>query len=228
MSTSTLQLTLSRSKTKLMQASVAGCLGFGTLTMALPAQALDFTATGDVTGLGDPVVELTNAFSNGSDDSTNFNLSGSDPVGIDELEGALGVQLGALDDNPTEGSAIITELLANAGDIFSFDWEFFTNDNLSADYAFVTVLFEANPLAEVFKLATAPTAASGKFSYSFANAGNYKIGIGIVDVGDATGSSGLTISNANVEAIPTPALLPGLIGLGLGVVRKRKSEAAKA
>lgn len=28
-------------------------------------------------------------------------------------------------------------------------------------------------------------------------------------------------------AIPTPALLPGLIGLGLGVLRKRKAEAAK-
>lgn len=36
-------------------------------------------------------------------------------------------------------------------------------------------------------------------------------------------SGGLT--NIQVETIPTPALLPGLIGLGLGVVRKRKLEA---
>ncbi|MBW4473674.1 MAG: PTPA-CTERM sorting domain-containing protein [Stenomitos rutilans HA7619-LM2] len=30
-----------------------------------------------------------------------------------------------------------------------------------------------------------------------------------------------------VAAVPTPALLPGLIGLGIGVLRKRKAEAAK-
>ena len=32
------------------------------------------------------------------------------------------------------------------------------------------------------------------------------------------------VSKASPEAIPTPALLPGLIGLGLGALRKRKSE----
>lgn len=37
----------------------------------------------------------------------------------------------------------------------------------------------------------------------------------------------LTFSNSNATAVPTPALLPGLIGLGVGVLRKRKAEAAK-
>jgi hypothetical protein len=32
----------------------------------------------------------------------------------------------------------------------------------------------------------------------------------------------------NPDPIPTPALLPGLIGLGLGVLRKRKAEAAES
>jgi len=31
----------------------------------------------------------------------------------------------------------------------------------------------------------------------------------------------------NTTAVPTPALLPGLIGLGMGVLRKRKREAAE-
>ncbi|MGV0024925.1 PTPA-CTERM sorting domain-containing protein [Phormidesmis priestleyi] len=34
--------------------------------------------------------------------------------------------------------------------------------------------------------------------------------------------------SADVQAIPTPALLPGLIGLGMGVLRKRKKEMAEA
>ena len=32
------------------------------------------------------------------------------------------------------------------------------------------------------------------------------------------------VANGSPTAIPTPALLPGLIGLGLGALRKRKSE----
>lgn len=34
----------------------------------------------------------------------------------------------------------------------------------------------------------------------------------------------VVITKAPPTAVPTPALLPGLIGLGLGVLRKRKSE----
>jgi len=37
-----------------------------------------------------------------------------------------------------------------------------------------------------------------------------------------------TTYSASIAAIPTPALLPGLIGLGMGVLRKRKKEMAAA
>lgn len=43
-------------------------------------------------------------------------------------------------------------------------------------------------------------------------------------VGSSTGASTFSIS---VTAIPTPALLPGLLALGAGVLRKRKVEAAE-
>ena len=33
------------------------------------------------------------------------------------------------------------------------------------------------------------------------------------------------VTRPNPKAIPTPALLPGLIGLGVGVLRKRKAAA---
>lgn len=207
-----------------MQAGVAGVLSFGTLTVALPAQALNFSFTGDVaTNAG--VTTITNAFNDGSDDNgVNFNVSGNNPVGIGDLETALGVPQGTLDSNPTEGSAIVTDLLVRAGDIFSFNYNFFSNDAVNADYGFVTVLFGSDP-AQVFKLASAPSPASGFFSYNFATAGSYRVGIGVVDVEDTVASSVLNVSDATLTPIPTPAMLPGLIGFGLTMLCKRKSEA---
>ena len=47
-------------------------------------------------------------------------------------------------------------------------------------------------------------------------------------IGSPTDNYGLvTQFNGSAAAIPTPALLPGLIGLGMGVLRKRKAEAAE-
>jgi len=37
----------------------------------------------------------------------------------------------------------------------------------------------------------------------------------------------ITLNGSGATPVPTPALLPGLIGLGVGVLRKRKAEAAK-
>ncbi len=47
--------------------------------------------------------------------------------------------------------------------------------------------------------------------------------------GGALQSFTLTNNSSSIDlvAIPTPALLPGLIGLGLGVLRKRKAEGAE-
>lgn len=49
---------------------------------------------------------------------------------------------------------------------------------------------------------------------SFSNAGGDNIGA--------------ILDSASVETIPTPVLLPGLIGLGIGVLRKRKVAQAEA
>lgn len=57
--------------------------------------------------------------------------------------------------------------------------------------------------------------------------------IQIADVGDSSLDSAVFIKGNSVSTqppsskVPTPALLPGLIGLGMGVLRKRKAEAAK-
>ncbi|WP_121970864.1 PTPA-CTERM sorting domain-containing protein [Leptolyngbya sp. BC1307] len=41
------------------------------------------------------------------------------------------------------------------------------------------------------------------------------------------GSWRFDMATVNADAIPTPALLPGLVGMGLGLLRKRKSEVAE-
>ncbi|BAZ20090.1 hypothetical protein NIES4073_09660 [Kalymmatonema gypsitolerans NIES-4073] len=42
-----------------------------------------------------------------------------------------------------------------------------------------------------------------------------------------TGRSCSTNNNNNQAQVPTPALLPGLIGLGVGLLRKRKAKEAE-
>jgi hypothetical protein len=39
--------------------------------------------------------------------------------------------------------------------------------------------------------------------------------------------NGVCVSVNNTTGVPTPALLPGLIGLGVGLLRKRKAQKAK-
>ena len=41
-------------------------------------------------------------------------------------------------------------------------------------------------------------------------------------------ASGTTFYSGNLTAVPTPALLPGLLALGAGVLRKRKADAVEA
>ncbi|GAA6615499.1 PEP-CTERM sorting domain-containing protein [Scytonema sp. NUACC26] len=162
---------------------------------------------------------LTNAATDGNDDfSSNpnniVNVSGNAPIdpnlGIGPLETFLEIAPGTLGLDATEGSAIKSPIALDfqSGDIFSFDWEFVSNDP-SNDRAFVTI---AN-LAPFFLNGN-----SGRFSYSFKTSGSYSIGIGVFDGGnDVIGSSKLVASNANVEPVPEPlTILGSMTALGWG------------
>lgn len=54
--------------------------------------------------------------------------------------------------------------------------------------------------------------------------GGESAGIGILTAQRLGPSRGFTINILAAEEIPTPALLPGVLGLGLGIVRKRKQQ----
>jgi hypothetical protein len=45
-------------------------------------------------------------------------------------------------------------------------------------------------------------------------------------IGGSSGAYSVTFNAPVAAAVPTPALLPGLVGLGLGAMRKRKQKAA--
>jgi hypothetical protein len=144
-----------------------------------------------------------------------------------DLETFLALPAGSLDDISTgaviEGSAIKRTFTARAGDVVSFDWNFLTDEYTDLpesafpptpdanDLAFVVITPLSTPL---FRLADtfwtfflSPTAFLGetrfneRFSFTIPTTGTYMLGIGIVDVGDAAGSSGLLIDNV----VLTPA-----------------------
>jgi hypothetical protein len=129
----------------------------------------------------------------------------------------LGLAPDALDINifeqATQGSALTN--FFNAGDTVSFNYNFsvFVN-NLGVsdlDYAFVVNNGVVERLLGI----------TGTYTKTFTTAGVF--GIGTVDMVDKFGASTLSLSNANFQAVPTPALLPGLVGLGISVLRKRKT-----
>ncbi len=129
-------------------------------------------------------------------------------------------------DESTSASLIWKTFDAAAGDKLAFNWLFSTQDTVD-DFSFFSVsrngvAATVNRLASVLGGAVA----SNPYSYSFNTAGTYTVGIGVANWLDDTGVSTLGLSNIKYTAIPTPALLPGLVGLGLGLLRKRKSDAA--
>ncbi|GAX43357.1 hypothetical protein NIES4075_43700 [Tolypothrix sp. NIES-4075] len=209
-------------------------LFLGSFVLSNPSQAASVNFTkffGDVTTSGGQT-SLTNAFDASDDASVNYNVSGNTPGLADNLESFLGVTLGG---NPQEGSAVRTTLAASAGDVFSFDWVFRTNDSLNNDYAFVTIGSQVFNLANITN-ATIPGSTLGNnpnpylrqtnnntFSYTFNTAGTYNVGIGVVDVNDFVTSSGLSVRNANTQPVPEPLTILGSgIAAGFGVILKRK------
>ncbi|WP_088894163.1 NF038132 family protein [Leptolyngbya ohadii] len=70
-------------------------------------------------------------------------------------------------------------------------------------------------------------------SYNILAAGNYRLQFGVTNVGDTLFESGLAFDGATIAGnpitpnpIPTPAMLPGLVGMAMGVWRKRKNQAS--
>lgn len=155
-------------------------------------------------------------------------------VNVPDLETFLGLSAGSLSSlgngTATSGSAIKQIFAANAGDVVKFAYNFIGTDYLPYnDFSFFSINSSLMKLADIASLATPDGARAGgykNFSYTILTSGTYTLGFGVTNVLDNVASPSLLI-DSSATAVPTPALLPGLIGLGMGVVRKRKAEAAK-
>lgn len=216
------------------------------LVFANPAQAISvnfgsWSEVGDVNAIGNQA-NISTASSTAQDDfpqpAGTFNYSGNNPiVGGTPLETAVGLSAGDLDNDlfnaATEGSAITTNLNVRKGDRLIFDWNYLTNDTFD-DYAFfvangvVTRLADvtnANNASSFFNSETGTTT----FDYTFANAGNYQVGIGVVDIGDFNSTSALQITNAQTKPVPEPlSILGTAVAAGFGVMLRRKRSKKQA
>lgn len=186
-------------------------LSFGTLTIANPSYAvtLDLTTWNTI---GDAALNSSTQGTINSGTEPTVTTGG----GSGSLEQFLTIPSNSIVDaipNAVFGSAIKKTYAVNSGDVFSFNYTFSTPDS---DVAFMTI---NNIIATL--------TASSPFSYSFTSAGNYNIGIGVVDVNDSIGQSTLIVTNANIQAgtesVPEPTTMLGLFtGLGFGAAMKRR------
>lgn len=145
-------------------------------------------------------------------------LAAAQPVSDVALDNFLGQPPGTIDSlgngNATEGSAIKQTFSASAGQTFTLDWNFLTNELTPNtpynDFAFVSV----RPLGGTSTLADTNSrfpllgnnnrfndeTGYNTFSYQIPTTGTYTIGLGVVDVEDRIVSSGLLVDNVNVGA----------------------------
>jgi len=138
--------------------------------------------------------------------------------------------------NATDGSLIYQSATANAGDSFTFNWNFVEEDYLPYDdWAFYGVQFE-NEATQLFKFAslgvTGPSSGATingweSLSVNINQTGEYKFYFGIVNTNDTALDSTLFIDGISGTgslgtSVPEPSSI-AIFGLGLlGLVRFRK------
>ena len=185
-------------------ASSLGAIAFSTPAYSINVDLSTFDAIGDVSN--------SNTLINSGTTSTVS--TGGGTGSLEEFLDFTGGDFDTAIPSNAYGSAIKRTLTFNAGDQFSFNWSFSTSDS---DQAFVSI---GNAIATL--------SGSNPYSYTFATSGNYQVAMGVLDVNDSTGVSSLTLSNAQIQAVPweTDALpvVSTTLLFGIGIWRKYKSS----
>jgi hypothetical protein len=128
-----------------------------------------------------------------------FSLHLSAAVSDSEIENFLMLPTGSLDSmstgNATEGSAIKDSYYVNAGDTFSFDFTWDSNEVSGAsynDFAFYSLSLEdVGVIADTY----ARDNDNGSFVWTADRSGQLEFGIGIMDLNDSSVVSTLYINN---------------------------------
>jgi hypothetical protein len=218
-----MSITAARKRTSLVL-GVASVVGM-TMLGASPSQAA--VLNGDFSSGFSGWETLGNT--NASSGAAVLTAGGSDTSSIESFLGLASGTLSGIGTSPNGGSAIKQLFFATAGTVVSFDWLFEANDYLPFnDFSFVSLVPNgANLLSNVAIVGDYGSSGLQSFSSTIGVTGNYTLGFGVLNATDNILNSSLTIDNVSVTPVPTPALLPGLIGLGVGVLRKRKGNAAE-
>lgn len=209
------------------------------LAATLPVQAAILNSgfeTGDFTNwsTGGDVAVQTNIFGDSSaliPEGTyvallsNATVVGGTALDANTLESSAGLPSGSLTSRgASNGSFIAQTFSANAGDILSFRWNFFTNEftNLGVttnDFAFFSIIPSVETLADVNTGAFMTAAAASIFSATtgfqsvtqvLPTNGTYRFVSGVVNAGDVQAESGLAIDliSTTKSTVPTPGPVP--------------------
>ena len=170
------------------------------------------------------------------------NVSGTDATTAANVETFLGLNAGTLTTNGANlsdaSSFKLVRITLNVGDVVSFNYNFLTNATAAdgQDFSFVTLqrgggdpAFQV--LANVAAAASVSTSSlfdheTGSVLFALApvtTAGTYTLGFGVTDAFDDAVGSGLLIDNVQINAVPEPSALVGVVVLGvLGLVVARR------
>ena len=119
----------------------------------------------------------------------------------------------------TSGTFFTTVLAESLPSFVSFNWKYGSYDSPEFDFFGVVINNVQTILADT----------SGQFgSYTFQVNPGDEFGFGVWSADSAYGAGYVEISNFNVTPVPTPALLPGLIGMGVAALRKKQGETEEA
>ncbi|AFW95376.1 hypothetical protein [Dolichospermum sp. UHCC 0406] len=201
---------LTQLKNPLITIGITLSTGISFMAISAPAYSITLVNLNTFNSIGDVSSNKTVIYSG----LLNTVITGG---GTDSLEAFLSIDpnnfSNAIPDNQYGSAIKSTFTNINSGDVFSFNWDFTSTDQ---DQAFVTIANNIQPL----------TGNNGTYNYAFTSPGSYNVGIGVVDVNDSTGQSTLTLSNAQIQAVPwetdTLPILGSTILFGIGVWAKRK------
>lgn len=158
-------------------------------------------------------------------------------VAVGALEAFFGLAAGDIDSVLTTGTATVgagfqQTITVQTGDLLRFNWNFTTsegpNDPTFNDGSFVVISNTADLLADTFFVPLNPGGLNletgyQEFQFIFPFEGTYNVGVGTVNVGDASFNSVILADNFSISTPAPPALLLGLVGVpALAVIRRRR------